>query len=132
MDIRDNINKGTLITTVVMTSYAKNSFKRSNQARGDRRMRREIDECKESQGYPSHYCITHTHIGEDILIDDISTLDEAVSQLITVLNDREWVDDDLYVSIEGIYKEKGLIVDLNVEQLNENLTLMIDESKKSL
>ena len=103
-----------------MTSYAKNSFKELTRLEVTKECEREIEECKESHGYPSHYCITHTHSGEDTLIDDISTLDEAVSQLIAVLNDREWVDDDLYVSIEGIYKEKGFIVDLWVTQLNED------------
>ena len=79
-----------------MTSYAKNSFKDLTRLEVTEECVREINECKESQGYPSHYCITHTHTGEDILIDDISTLDEAVSHLITVLNGREWVDD--YIS----------------------------------
>ena len=105
-----------------MTSYPINSFSELTEKEVMQECLKEIDECRETQGNPSHYCITVERVGghESILVDSISELGEAVNQIIITLNSREWNDDDLYVSIEGIYKEMDLITPLYVELLNDD------------
>ena len=99
-----------------------NSFRERTEKEVMQECLKEINECRETQGNPSHYCITVDRVGghESILVDSISELDEAVNQIIVTLNSREWNNDDLYVSIEGIYKEEELVTPLYVELLNDD------------
>ena len=105
-----------------MTSYAINSFGELAYQEVMQECHKEIEERRETQENSSHYCINLERVGghESILVDNISELDDAVNQIITTLNGREWNDDDLYVSIEGIYKEKDLVTPLYVELLNDD------------
>ncbi len=84
-----------------MTLYPINSFSELTEKEVMQECLKEIDERRETQGNPSHYCITVERVGghESILVDSISELGEAVNQIIITLNSREWNDDDLYVSI---------------------------------
>ena len=105
-----------------MSSYALNSFAGLASKVVLDECLKEIHERSSSQGAPNHFCITLESIGgnEFILLNDISSLDEVIRQLIDILNGREWNDDDLYVSIEGVYTSKDLITPLYVEVLNDD------------
>lgn len=105
-----------------MTTYAINSFTSLSKEEIIQECIKDIDECRDSQGEPSNYSITHDYAGghEIVLADDIPTLNEAADLLISTLNKNEWGDDDLYVSIEGIYKDDKSIKSLYVELLNDD------------
>ncbi len=105
-----------------MTSYAKNSFTGLSKEEIIQECIKDINECRDSQGEPSNYSITQDYAGghEKVLADELPTLDEAADLLISILNGNEWGDDDLYVSIEGIYKDDKSIKSLYVELLNDD------------
>ena len=104
-----------------MTTYPKNAFTGLAKEQVLEACNEEITDLRDDQGDPDDYLITHTYAGghEDVLAEEIPSIDEAVDTFLSILNGKGWVDHDLYVSIQGNYKELELICDLYVEALNE-------------
>ena len=103
-----------------MTTYPENAFTALVKEQVLETCNEEITDLKDDQGEPDDYLITHTYAGghEDVLAEDIPSIDEAVDSFLSILNSREWEDQDLYVSIQGNYEDLELVNDLYVEVLN--------------
>ena len=104
-----------------MTTYPENAFQALAKEQVLEACNEEITDLREEQGEPDDYLITHTYSGghEDVLAEDISSIEEAVDTFLSILNGKEWGDHDLYVSIQGNYRELEITCDLYVEALNE-------------
>ena len=104
-----------------MTTYPEKAFQALLKEQVLEACNEEITDLQDDQGDPDDYLITHTYAGghEDVLAEEIPSIDEAVDTFLSILNGKGWVDHDRYVSIQGNYKELELISDLYVEALNE-------------
>ena len=104
-----------------MTTYPENAFTALVKEQVLETCNEEITDLKDDQGYPDDLLITHTYSGghEDVLVEGISGIEDAVDLFLSTLNGKGWEDHDLYVSIQGNYKDLELICDLYVEALNE-------------
>lgn len=104
-----------------MTTYPRNAFTALAKEQVLAVCNEEITDLREDQGDPDDYLITHTYAGghEDVLTEDIPSIEEAVDIFLSILNGKGWEDHDLYVSIQGNYKDLELVCDLYVEALNE-------------
>ena len=111
-----------------MTTYTKNSFTNLNKEDI-------IKECLAGikvygEGEPTNFLLVHAYAGEheEVISDYSSTLDEVVDDFISTLNKNEWSDDDIYLSIEGNWKEDeddedeeiGSLWTIHAQELNES------------
>ena len=105
-----------------MTTYPEKAFTALVKEQVLESCNEEITDLKDDQGDPDCFLITHTYSGghEDVLAEDISSIEEAVDTFLSIFNGKGWEEHDLYVSIQGKYKDSELISDLYVCALNES------------
>lgn len=81
------------------------------------------------KGEPKNFCFVHSYAGdhEEVVSDFIPTLEQAVDEYISTLNNNEWDEDSYYFSIEGNWRkdakeeddEIGTLDTIYVEELND-------------
>ena len=105
-----------------MTTYPENAFAALVKEQVLEGCIEEITDLREDQGDPDDFLISHTYAGghEDVLAEDIPSIEEAVDTFLSILNGKGWVDHDLYVSIQGNFRDLEIISDLYVQALNES------------
>ena len=71
-------------------------------------------------GQPNHYVICHAYTGhEERISEELSTIEQAVDELIYYINNYETNEDDLYYSIDGYWEESECLWSLHIHELNE-------------
>ena len=71
-------------------------------------------------GQPTHYVVTHSYTEhEEIISDELPTIEGVVDELIKTINDYEPTDDDLYLTIDGYWEETECLDTLHIHDFKE-------------
>ena len=60
----------------------------------------------DEKGQPKHYVISHSYTEhEEIVSEELSSVEEVVDEFISILNSFKQTDDDEFLTIEGFWEE---------------------------
>ena len=71
----------------------------------------------DEKGQPKHYVISHSYTEhEEIVSEELSSVDEVVNEFISILNSFNQTDDDECLTIEGYWEDTDVFDSLYIHE----------------